>query len=178
MVTSIGNDLCGYIMVTSWLHHGYIMITSWLHHGYTKHFAEGLVGRWADAATMTSAARKKAARPRVTSGGPAKGKCPARRLNPFRACFCCLFVCVFWGGLGPPKTFPLLFLLFSSLCVCVFFVGGGLSIYSTTNYVRIPSMESALIVWKAIFPYFIIIPLQGRKLVAKFIPRLKIVLAL
>ena len=87
-----------------------------------------------------------------------------------------LFVCVFWGGLGPPKTFPLLFLLFSSCCA--FFCWGSLSIYSTTNYVRIPSMESALIVWNAIFPYFIIIPLQGRKLVAKFIPDLKIILAL
>ena len=36
---------------------------------------------WPISATMTSARREKAARPRVTSGGPAKGRCPARRLK-------------------------------------------------------------------------------------------------
>ena len=90
----------------------------------------------------------------------------------------CVCVCVFGGGWGRLTPFRCCFCCFP-LCVCVcFFCWGSLSIYSTTNYVRMPSMESALIVWKAISPYFIIIPLQGRKLVAKFRPRLKIVLAL
>ena len=74
---------------------------------------------WADAGDCDVGSTNKGARPRVTSGWPAKGRCPARRLNSFRVCFCCfpLCVCFLGGGWGRLKPFRFCFCCFL-LCVC------------------------------------------------------------